>query len=54
MSENANLIQDNVDEVIQFHKDGKITGCEIECETVQTENGLAYGDELRITFVIRK
>lgn len=53
MQEYANQIQGCVDEVIQLHKEGKITRCEIERETVQTENGLEYGDELLITFVIK-
>lgn len=54
VQEYANQIQGCVDEVIQFQKDGKITSCEIERKTVQTENGLEYGDELLITFVIKK
>lgn len=52
--ENVNQIQGYVDEVIQFQKDGKITRCEIEREAVETESGTEYGDELLITFVIKK
>lgn len=54
MPENAKQIQDYVEDVIQFHKDGKITRCEIEREAVETESGTEYGDELLITFVIKK
>lgn len=54
VQEYANQIQGYVDDVIQFHKDGKITSCEIERKAVRTENGLEYDDELLITFVIKK
>lgn len=53
MDKNEKQIKNSVEEVIQFHKDGKITRCEIERETLQTENSLEYGDELLITFVIK-